>query len=623
MSSLQIPLNLRDYQRPIIDFITANVSSKGSVAIESPTGSGKTLMGLISALTLAKKENRKILYLTRTNSQQEQVINEIRRLSSDFVIKAVPLQGRSNLCLLYREIEGSGDFTPESLSRFCSIRKRKVLTGDQSACRFFSDAVRSDETQAYIFSNHPTAEEFLAHAKSKEFCAYESLKFSMKSSNLVIAPYANYLNPLTSSRLIYNWGVSRKELIIIMDEAHNLPDIAREFSSFSVSVNQLNLAERESLEFGDFELIKRIRASDFIEMLRNTILDIVRDKIGENDEARIKFDEFREYMMIENSLSSEKYLSLLDYMSIFGEYIADKREKEGKVPRTVVLSVADKLRSWEALDDQVYAAIASKEHLGSIDAICLDPSRILDPLRESWTIHMSGTLDPIEVYKNITGFTEMDHLVVPYIFPRENRKIIYDANTTTKFDEFDEAEAQKIHSKINDIITTARRNTIVFFPSYSIMEKIASVPFDFKYYSEKRDLDQGSLMDMVKRFRRGKSAIFAVSGGRISEGMNFPGVELELVIIAGIPYPRPDARQKAIMDYYDLKYGNGWQYAVVFPTAIKMKQAIGRLIRNESDRGMAIILDRRAGVFKEYIPGLELSSDPVADVSEFFKSYSG
>lgn len=623
MSSLQIPLNLRDYQRPIIDFITANVSSSGSAAIESPTGSGKTLIGLISALTLAKEKNRKILYLTRTNSQQEQVISEIRRLGSDFAIKAVPLQGRTNLCLLYREIEGSGDFTPESLSRFCSLRKRKVLTGDQSACRFFSEAVRSDETQGYIFSNHPTAEEFFAYAKSKEFCAYESLKFSMKNANLVIAPYANYLNPLTSNRLIYNWGVTRHDLIVIMDEAHNLPDIAREFSSFSVSVNQLNLAEKESMEFGDFELMKRIRTSDFIEMLRNAISDIVRDKTGENDEARIKFDEFREYMMIENSINSEKYRSLLDYMSIFGEYIADKREKEGKVPRTIILSVADKLRSWEALDDQIYAAIVTKEHLGSIEAICLDPSRILDPLRESWTIHMSGTLDPIDVYKNITGFTEMNHLVVPYIFPPQNRKIIYDGDTTTRFDEFDEVEAKKFHRKINDLITTARRNTIVFFPSYGVMEKIASMPFDFRYYSERKDLDQGSLMDMVKRFRRGKSTIFAVSGGRISEGMNFPGVELELVILAGIPYPRPDARQKAIMDYYELKYGNGWQYAVVFPTAIKMKQAIGRLIRNESDRGMAIILDRRAGAFKDYIPGLELSPDPVADVSEFFMTHSG
>lgn len=611
-------IELRSYQKEIIDFIKESVSANGSAAIESPTGSGKTLMGLISALDLAENRGKRILYLTRTNSQQEQVINELRRIGRDSGVKAVPLQGRVNLCSLYKEVEDSSDFTAESLSRFCSLRKRKVMMGDQAACRYFNDDVRARGTQDYIFENFPTAEEFLVHAQEQGFCAYESLKFSMKDANLVIAPYAIFLNPVTAGRLLYNWGVSRNELIVIMDEAHNLPDIAREFSSFSVSVNQLNLAEKESNEFGDFELMKRIRASDFIEMLRNAITDLVRDKVGESGESRIRFDEFREYMMIENSMNSEKYSSLLDYMSIFGDYIADKREKEGKVPRTIILSIADRLRAWETLDDQVYAAIISRDRLGTIEAVCLDPSKILDPLRESWTIHMSGTLDPLEVYKNITGFSGMNHLVVPYIFPPENRKLIFDGSITTRFDEFDEVEAEKMHERINDLIEAAGRNTIVFFPSYSIMEKVTSTPFDFKYYSEKRDMNQGSLMDMVRRFRRGKSSILAVSGGRISEGMNFPGVELEMVILAGIPYPPPGARQKAVMEYYDRKYGDGWLYSVVFPTAIKMKQAIGRLIRNEQDRGMAIILDRRAASFRNYIPGLEPSDKPVDEVLRFF-----
>ena len=200
---------------------------------------------------------------------------------------------------------------------------------------------------------------------------------------------------------------------------------------------------------------------------------------------------------------------------------------------------------------------------------------------------MSGTLDPFEVYKNVTGFTDTNHMIVPYIFPVENRKIVYDGSITTKYDEFDDQEAARMHDMIEKLITTAGRNTIVFFPSYSTMDKVSMQGFSFRYFSERRNIDQGSLMEMVRKFRKGKSAIFAVSGGRISEGMNFPGVELEMVIIAGIPYPRPDAKQKAIMEYYERKYGNGWLYSVIFPTAIRMKQAIGRLIRNEKDRGMA------------------------------------
>ena len=300
---MQSAVELRSYQKAVIEFITENVRKHGSAAVESPTGSGKTLMGLVSALDLSDNGTRKILYLTRTNSQQEQIISEIRRIGKDFGVKAIPLQGRTNLCALYREVEDSADFTAESLSRFCSLRKRKVMSGDPSSCRYFNDKVRSKDVQNYLFSNNPTAEEFFVYAKENGFCAYESLKFSMKDANLVIAPYAIFLNPVTSGRLIYNWGVSRDKLIVILDEAHNLPDIAREFSSFSISVNQLNLAEREGTEFGDFELMQRVRTSDFIEMIRNAITDLVRDKIGESGETRIRFDEFREYMMIENSMS--------------------------------------------------------------------------------------------------------------------------------------------------------------------------------------------------------------------------------------------------------------------------------------------------------------------------------
>ncbi len=48
-----------------------------------------------------------------------------------------------------------------------------------------------------------------------------------------------------------------------------------------------------------------------------------------------------------------------------------------------------------------------------------------------------------------------------------------------------------------------------------------------------------------------------------------------------------------------------------------MKQAIGRLIRAETDRGMAVILDKRASKYASEL-GAKLSQDPVADAAEFF-----
>ena len=98
------------------EFIVDSLKTRGGAAIEAPTGSGKTLTGLVAAITYARDSGKKILYLTRTNSQQEQVIKELRILAPESGLKAVPIQGRHNLCPLYQEIEQGDSFSSDSLS---------------------------------------------------------------------------------------------------------------------------------------------------------------------------------------------------------------------------------------------------------------------------------------------------------------------------------------------------------------------------------------------------------------------------------------------------------------------------------------------------------------------------
>jgi len=101
--------------------------------------------------------------------------------------------------------------------------------------------------------------------------------------------------------------------------------------------------------------------------------------------------------------------------------------------------------------------------------------------------------------------------------------------------------------------------------------------------------------------------------------MDFPAEQLEIAVIVGIPYPKPTARQRGLQRYYDLKFRKGWEYTVEAPTARKLLQSIGRLIRTENDRGVAIILDKRAPRFKKFIKELYESKDPLNDIKNFIK----
>lgn len=609
---------LRDYQKNLVEYITGVLKTHNSVAIESPTGSGKTIVGLSAAIDFAAGSGRKVLYLTRTNSQQEQVLKELRNVSSELNLKAVPIQGRHNLCPLYMEMENEGDFNSESLSRFCNIRKKKVREGNHGACRFFNGKVSSDDTLEYIFSQIPDAEKYLKYGIDMTVCPYESLKYAASRADIVVSPYAYFLNSAVAEKFLSRWGIAREDLVIVLDEAHNVPDLARELSSYAITMRNIELAEKEAQEFGDTELSERFRATDFCEMLRNSLLDLIKDLLEQREETRIQFREFVEYAAIGAKISLEDFWSFTSIFALFGEMISEKKEDMGKVPRSHVLALANKMLTWRDLEDESYVAIVSRVDDMRVEAFCMEPRGILEPLQRSRTIHMSGTLEPFDIYRNITGFTDLPARRVGSIFPEENRQIIYYDDISTKYDEFDETQAERLRDLIGDMVRKVGRRTLVFFTSYNLMERVTRIGFDFEFYSESRGTSQQDLMALLERFRHGGRPLFAVMGGRISEGMNFPGEELEVVIIAGIPYPRPDAKQKSLHAYYESVYHNGWEYAVTFPVLIKLRQAIGRLIRDMSDVGSAVILDRRAAYFRTYIPEMKLSHDPVTDTREFF-----
>jgi len=127
-------------------------------------------------------------------------------------------------------------------------------------------------------------------------------------------------------------------------------------------------------------------------------------------------------------------------------------------------------------------------------------------------------------------------------------------------------------------------------------------------------------MRALDAFRKGSNGVFfSVMGGSVAEGIDFPGEELCFTVIVGIPFPPPSLEQKAMSELFDAKYGPGmgWRYTSEVPAIRKIRQAIGRMIRTETDYGMAVILDSRISEYKRQTEAV-LSKDPVRDAVEFF-----
>ena len=330
------------------------------------------------------------------------------------------------------------------------------------------------------------------------------------------------------------------------------------------------------------------------------------------------FRDFIDYIRINGKLTGENLEYIIDGLGTLGDSIEETKEKLGKVPRSHVKTLSTELKFCLNAEESNYIAIIRKDNGGVFEAYCLDPSIVLKPLQESATIHLSGTLRPFDIYCRMTGFEELPAMAIENVFPETNLLIGYKKGIGTRFSELNSEMLQKIGNEIQNIINSTKRKTIVFFPSRNLMNEVIDIVGNKGILIDSGDLDQIDLMHLIDKFKKENRALFTVIGGRLSEGINLPGKLLEIVILAGIPYPKPDVKQRTIMAYYDHLYGRGWDYAVTFPTLVKMRQTIGRLIRNVDDKGVAVILDERAEIFKDYLKGLREFIDVQREIEDFF-----
>ena len=178
------------------------------------------------------------------------------------------------------------------------------------------------------------------------------------------------------------------------------------------------------------------------------------------------------------------------------------------------------------------------------EASCLDPSLACAFFHDCHaSLHMSGTLAPLFEYRDSIGLPK-DSVTrtFPSPFPKENRVVLYAEDVTTKFEEM-ALEAEILDRMIEHTISLCNvidRNTVVFFPSYSLMDRFLAEGAVRRIHKpvllEERGMPQAELMDTVSRFKLASakgSVLFAVMGGRISEGIDFPDRELEMAILVG------------------------------------------------------------------------------------------
>lgn len=619
----------RPIQVQIVKDITNALDEGKHIVLESGTGTGKTIVSLASAVDHAFRTHKRILYLTRTISQSDQVMRELRAISKLRMVSGLTVTGRGRSCPYLRTMSDYEKMPPSVLSALCEDNKKKANSGN-GGCPFFKGLMdRLGEVESYCHNSFPTSNELDRFCEDRNICPYETKKMLLKNVDVIVAPYVHILSDDIRDGFLGNMESDGSDIVIIVDEAHNIIDAAREQESYTIDIKLIEAAIDESTTMkGDPPLFDNVTLMPFVKEMKNILRSLANEKITlAKKECLIANDEIENRLGQKFELNRNELEIAIDRMISLGEDRTEALMERGENRISDIYTLGSDLKDWiMSPHDKYIKSVKVDEDGESLHAACIDPFDVTTFLRRTkGVVHMSGTLQPLEQYVKVMALpADTVTKIYPSPFPPENRSVIYLGNVTTRYEDMqkDPSIFSRMEKNIAKLCNNVDKNTLVFFPSYSMMRKMR--PFldrDVKkdaYWEESGQ--QKMTMKALNEFRKGRNGVFfTVMGGSIAEGIDFPGEELCFAIIVGIPYPPPTLETRAMSDLFDQKYGRGvgWRYTSEVPALRKMQQAIGRLIRTETDRGMAVIFDNRCSKYASKL-GAKLSTDPLADVTRFF-----
>jgi len=600
--------NIRPYQDDFIKAVYETVEAKSHAVIEGANGLGKTIAVLSAVLPVAKKENCGILYCARTHKQMDRVIDELKAISKKAKVSGISIRGRREMCYHPLIVRHASD--AKAAMEVCEQLKRREL------CPYYQNmskhTERCGELQLLFESKPFTASEILEICRSEKLCPYELTKLTLGQVDVVALSYIYLFDPIVCSSFFRYFNKPLSDFILILDEAHNLPDIAVEIASDNLTLFTIRKSQQEAKEYG-YEDIANFCSG--LGQIVERIAAPVADEVPVNPRLFIE--------ILRDELRVDEPLTFFDYLYGTGNIIRRDLLMHGKYPRSFVHRIGEFLLTWlETSNDPAFTHIISKyEAKGGgpsarLEIIALDPKRITEQITSSVysTISISGTLEPTDHYVKIIGLPSDTRCeAMPSPFPEEHILSLACVGVSTSLERRLPEMYRKLAKRIAEVTRYTPANIGVFTASYNVLEGLLEAGIEGiiekPLFHEHRGMSSKENDTLIRRFKsyakKSGAVLLGVQGGRSSEGADYPGDEMNAVVIVGVPYAQPTPRVNAQVQFYERGFpGHGYEYGYVLPAMKKASQAAGRPIRTLDDKGAIVFLDYRfsTAYCRKYLP---------------------
>lgn len=582
----QVERNLRKEQIKDIDFslpesrpqqekmmraVQAAISEKKHLLVSAPTGTGKTAASLIPAVRNAYRDGLRVMFVTSKTTQQEIVKETLSKMVDQGLdLKISFLRAAKKMCA------------------------NEIFFCHEAHCSFAKDYRSRLDESGLIFKlledkvNNP--DQVYEAAVGKQLCPFELNMDLSLQCDVVVGDYNYIFDPAAQLRKLF-FTKDYQDWILIIDEAHNLYDRGRQYLSPQLNRQKIGLL---------INSLKK-RKDKVYSSLNKALLKI--DDLFESlqKEGEIHFPNQQYFETDLNLLIWQEHF--LFFESAYLAYLIFKIRRSILIPddplETFYFNFRRFLQVARYKEDSFVTYYDAADN-GLLNIQCLDPSRYLSEKINSFhsVIAMSATLDPMDYYKDVLGFSDArtETLQLDSPFPKHNRKIIILPHISTRFKDR-KANYHKIAEIIKDVISIKKGNYLVFFPSYEFMQNVNIFVgnIDGEKIIQKPGMNDREREGVIIKLRETETAhlLMAVTGGIFAEGIDYNGEMAIGVLVISPSLPRFGYERELLNRYYENRNGSGKAYAYLYPGMNKVIQAVGRLIRSYTDKGIILLIGER------------------------------
>lgn len=621
----------RPRQKEMLEFAASVARNGGIGMIDAPTGSGKS--SVIASL-LAERGKRKVLVAVRTKSQLATFLREaalIRRKQPG--LKVAYLMGKGGMCPLrgngdvYRRCEAvktlstslmrdraeRGALVPEK-DPFIRQQIRRMDPEHPLICphfihsRMFIDPGNGQLRMVPSGSLRSCSERIRDEMVPPEslgtfsgnLCPYELVLESARDADLIILNYYHVFDRTIREQLYLSLGIEPKDALLLVDEAHNCGEVVQSIESVSFKEHDVGQVSNELVA-----MRRRSKSADAITGVLPRITDFMNG-LKNSTEPEDWFDPaIFDRMIVRGSLYS-RMDEIVDDLFTLTDTIREKNTKAGDYHETATERLATFLfRLNGAATDPSFLTVYSRQDDGiALEVRSIDPGPALQEIcgSHACALLISGTLSPVGNYARYY-FADLPvaMLTLTATFPRENRCVLAAGDITTAYSMRQDRANTALISRYILAFAGISGNCAVYFPSYQILEQYAAlctpkIRSKQVFIEPRIAADAGAaLSEFLALPSKNRSGIlFAVCGGKWSEGLDYRGEMLSGAMVIGLPLAPFNRVRKIVIEYFARKFpGEGEFLSYTLPAINRALQALGRVLRTPDDRGILVLGERR------------------------------